>query len=114
MDANMDAITILIKDNDGEDLAIEMTSGQVASLYKSYKETLAKLADLEKAFKTEETHKKYAQDARKTADDELLQAHTLLSALGVAEKTGDDEPYHRRALSVSTRIAVYIATKKAN
>lgn len=110
----MDTITIVLENDGEEPISIQLSVEQITELYKSAKMNRLKLAELEKAFKTEETHKKYAQDARKEAVDELTQAHTLLTALGVAEKTGEDEPYHRRALSVSTRIAVYIATTKAN
>ena len=55
------------------------------------------------------TNKKYAEEARDEAKGELEQAHTLLTALGVADKTDHEDNYYRKDLKVTTRIALYIA-----
>ena len=105
----MNTITISVSGEELETINVELTAEEVAALYKLRKEQSVKLAELEKKITSTEQSLKYASDGRQKAEDELTQAHTLLSALGIAEKTSDEETYYRKPLSITTRIALYIA-----
>lgn len=108
----MNTITITVAGEELENLNIELTSEEVAALYKLRKENVVRVGDLEKKLAEKENSLKYAIEGRAEAQNELSQAHTLLSALGIAEKTNEEESYYRKHLSVSTRIALYIAHTK--
>jgi uncharacterized coiled-coil protein SlyX len=108
----MNTITITVAGEELENLNIELTSEEVAALYKLRKENAVRVADLEKKLSAQGDSIKYANESRAEAQNELSQAHTLLSALGIAEKTNEEESYYRKPLSVSTRIALYIAHNK--
>lgn len=108
----MNTITITVAGEELENLNIELTSEEVSALYKLRKEQVQRIAELEKKLKDTEQSLKYAADGRAEAQTELSQANTLLSALGVAEKTNEEESYYRKRLSVTTRIALYIALNK--
>ena len=108
----MTTITITVPGEELENLNIELTSEEVAALYKLRKENTVRVAELEKKLAAQENTLKYASEGREEAQNELSQAHTLLSALGIAEKTNEEESYYRKPLSVSTRIALYIANVK--
>ena len=107
----MNTITITVPGEELENLNIELSGEEVAALYKLRKEHIQRIADLEKKLKDSETNLKYAQDGCTEAQNELAQANGLLSALGVAEKTNEEESYYRKPLTVSTRIALYIAKR---
>jgi hypothetical protein len=108
----MTTITITVSGEELENLNIELTTEEVTALYKLRKEQAVKVADLEKKLASAELSLTHAQDSRNEANNELAQAHTLLSALGVAEKTNEEESYYRKNLTVTTRIALYIAVSK--
>lgn len=108
----MNTITITVAGEELENLNIELTSEEVVALYKLRKENAVRVADLEKKLSAQGDTLKYAIESRAEAQNELSQAHTLLSALGIAEKTNEEESYYRKPLSVSTRIALYIAHTK--
>lgn len=108
----MNTISIAVQSEEFETINIELTSEEVTVLYKLRKEQSTKIVELEKKLKDTETNKKYAEDARNEAKSELEQAHTLMTALGVASKTDHEESYYRKDLMMSTRIALYIAAQK--
>lgn len=110
----MNTITITVAGEELENLNIELTSEEVAALYKLRKENSIRVSELEKKLTEKENSLKYATEGRAEAQNELSQAHTLLSALGIIEKTNEDESYYRKPLSVSTRIALYIAHAKSS
>ncbi len=107
----MNTITITVPGEELENLNIELTSEEVSALYKLRKEQSAKIVELEKTINQKEQTLKYTTEARQEAENELSQAHTLMSALGIAEKTSEEESYSRKKLSVTTRIALFIACK---
>jgi len=106
----MQTITIAVPGDEYETINVELTGEEVLSLYKLRKEQAVKIVDLEKKLKDSEQTMGYlrGQDTEKGA--ELAQAHGLLTALGIAEKTEHEESYHRKPMTVSTRIALYIST----
>lgn len=108
----MQTITITVAGEEFESLELQLTTEEVTALYKLRKDQTAKIAELEKKLTDLERNKKYSDDKLTAATDELQQANTLLTALGIQEKTGEEEVYYRKMLNVSTRIALYIATKK--
>jgi chromosome segregation ATPase len=108
----MTTIIITVPGEELENLSIELTSEEVTALYKLRKDNAVRVAELEKKLKDAETNLKYAQDGRTEAQNELSQANTLLSALGIAEKTNEEESYYRKPLPVVARIALYIANVK--
>ena len=107
----MSTITITVQGEEIENMSIELTTEEVTTLYKLRKEQAMKIVDLEKKVSELEKSKKYTEEKLFVAQDEIQQASTLLTALGVQEKTAEEEAYYRKALNTSTRIALYIATK---
>jgi hypothetical protein len=108
----MNTITITVPGEELENLNIELTSEEVAALYKLRKDQATKVTELEKKLADKEQTLKWTSEARTIAENELSQAHTLLTALGVSEKTNEEEGYNRKMLTVTTRIALYIAQVK--
>ena len=108
----MNSITINVPGEELEELSIELTAVEVSALYALRKSNSTKIAELEKKLKDSEQSLKYAQEGRAESQKELSQANTLLTALGVAEKTSEEESYNRQSLTVTTRIALYIALVK--
>ena len=106
----MDSIKIDVEGTDLEIITIELGKEEVVALYKQRKELNTKLAELQKELESLKSGKKYAEDRRDEYNEELSQANTLLSALGVQEKTNEEEAYYRKPLKVATRIALYIAS----
>lgn len=107
----MNAITITVTGEELENLNIELSAEEVTTLYKLRKEHNVKIAELEKKVKDADQTMKYLQEARAEAHKELSQANALLTALGVVEKSSEEEIYSRQTLSVTTRIALYIAKR---
>ena len=108
----METITIKVQGEEFECLNVELTAEEVSALYKLRKENAEAISGLEKKLAESATSKKYTDEQLSSARDELSHAHTLMTALGVQEKTSEEEVYYRKALPVATRIALYIATKK--
>lgn len=106
----MNTITIQVFGEELETLNVELTSEEVAALYKLRKENAVKIAELEKKLKQETDMKNTYSDRLTDAQSEIGEANTLLTALGVADKTNHEESYYRKDLKVATRIALYIAT----
>jgi hypothetical protein len=107
----MNTITIQIDSVDFEKQDISLTSDQVLVLYQLKKEQSTRIIELEKEIKQKETNLKYKDDNLTEVKNELQQGHALLSALGVKEKTEEEEVYYRKPLSITTRLAIYLATK---
>ena len=105
----MNTVQITVQGEELESITIELTSEEVAALYKLRKENAAKIVGLEKELESVKKYKQYSDDNLAEARNELEQAHTLLTALGIADKTDHEESYQRKDLKVSTRIALYIA-----
>lgn len=108
----MSTIQITIQSEEYESINIDLTSEEVTALYKLRKENQSKIAELEKNVSDLTSNKKYAEDARDKAWGELTQAHTLLTALGIPDKTDHEESYYRKDLEITTRIALYIAKEE--
>lgn len=108
----MQTITIAVQSEEFETINIDLTQEEVLALYKLRKEQTAAIADLSKKLEQEEKNKKYAQDESSKRGEEIDQANTLLTALGIPDKTDHEESYYRKNLSLSTRIALYIAKAK--
>lgn len=106
----MNTITIQVYGEELETLNVELTSEEVVALYKLRKDTTVKIAELEKKLKQETDLKNNYNDRMTEAQSEIGEANTLLTALGVADKTNHEESYYRKDLKVATRIALYIAT----
>jgi len=105
----MSSITIVVSGTEYETVQMELSSDQVVDLYNLRKTQAVKITELEKKIKDTELSLKYSQEAKTKAEEELQQAHALMSALGIIEKTNEEETYYRKALTLSTRIALYLA-----
>ena len=108
----MSTITIAVQSEEYETINVELSDEEVRSLYLLRKENATKIAELQKNLDSANNSKKYAEESRDNANNELIQAHTLLTALGVPSKTNEDEVYYRKDLMMTTRIALYIASKQ--
>lgn len=106
----MNTITIQVSGEELETLNVELTAEEVAALYKLRKENAVKIAELEKKLKSSEDLKNNYSDRLTDVQTEIGEANTLLTALGVKEKTDHEESYYRKDLKVATRIALYIAS----
>lgn len=107
-----DAIQITVVEAGEVERTVLLTMGDVTELYNERLANRAKIQELEKATVSAANNLKYAQDGRAEAAAELADAHTLLTALGIKDKTDAEESYYRRDLKVATRIALYIAGVK--
>jgi len=105
----MSSITIVVSGTEYETVQMELSSAQVVDLYNLRKTQAVKITELEKKIKDTELSLKYSQEAKTKAEEELQQAHALMTALGIIEKTNEEETYYRKALTLSTRIALYLA-----
>lgn len=108
----MNTIQIQVSGEELESITIELSSEEVAALYRLRKENQQAIAGLEKQIKDLESNKKCAQDRAEKAESELAHAHTLMTALGVPDKTDHEESYYRKELPMATRVALYIAKFK--
>ena len=108
----MNTIAITIDSAEFEQMTIELSREEVTSLYKLRKENQATIATLTKEVETQTKYYKQASNTRDDHQKEIAEANTLLTALGVPDKTSEEEVYYRKTLSLVTRIALYIATKK--
>lgn len=108
----MNTITIQVSGEELETLNVELTSEEVAALYKLRKENAVKISELEKKLKQETDLKSNYSDRLSEAQSEIGEANTLLTALGIADKTNHEESYYRKDLKFATLIAMYIAGVK--
>jgi len=105
----MESITIEVEGEELETIKIELTSEEVRAIYKLRKEQSVKIEELEKSLKSVEQSKKYEEEKKKELENQINQANMLLTALGVEDKTNEEESYYRKEIPVATRIALYIA-----
>lgn len=108
----MSSIVIAVQSEEYETINVELTEEEVRSLYMLRKENASKIAELIKDLESAKSNRKYAEDSRDKYNDELIQGHTLLTALGVPVKTNEEEVYYRKDLMITTRIALYIANNR--
>ena len=108
----MSTIQITAQTENRELINVKLTSNEVAELYKLRKENQSKIAELEKNVSDLTSNKKYAEAVRDKVQCELTQAHTLLTALGIPDKTDHAESYYRKDLEITARIALYIAKEE--
>ncbi len=108
----MNSIQIVIPGTDLEQMSITLSELEVTAIYNSNKAMVKEIEELKKKLKDSESNLSYAQKGRETADSELMQANMLMTALGVQEKTQEEEKYYQKPLPVATRIALYIAASK--
>ena len=109
--STIETITITVAGEALESLTLELTAEEVTALYKLRKDQTMKIAELEKKTSDLEKSKGYLQERFDLLNNEIEQANVLLTALGIQEKTAEDELYQRKSLTISTRIALCIAAK---
>lgn len=107
-----DFIKIEVEGTELESVTIELSKEEVSAMYKQRKELTAKVVELQKEVESVKSNKKYTEDRNAELSNELSEANTLLTALGVQEKTSEEESYYRKQLKIATRIALYIANSK--
>ena len=108
----MESIKIDVEGAELEVITVELTKEEVTSIYKARKELVSKVAELQKELESLKTSKKYADDGNREYNEEIQQANTLLTALGIQEKTNEEESYYRKPLKVATRIALLLAQQR--
>lgn len=108
----MSIIQIVIQGTELENVTVNLDTEQVTSLYLSQQKNQKEIAELTKKISDLESRNKSNVERGDKFDTELQQAHALMSALGVDEKTKEEETYYRKPLSITTRIALYIAGVK--
>lgn len=108
----MQTINITVAGDELEIINVELTSEEVRSLYNLRKEQMKKIEELQKELETTKRNAGYTQERLTEADSQLTEGHTLLTALGVKDKTDHEEAYYRKDLKIATRIALYIAANK--
>ena len=108
----MNSITITVQGEELETISIELTSDEVRSLYNNRKELNKKVEELTKELESSKKNHEYTRSNLAEVTAELAEGHTLLTALGVKDKTDHEESYYRKDLKVATRIALYIAANK--
>ena len=81
-------------------------------MYNAKKEQAKKIEELTKNLEQEKKNMEYTKGNLADASTELSEGHTLLTALGVKDKTDHEESYYRKDLKIATRIALYIASNK--
>jgi len=105
----MQKINITIEGDDPETITLSLDEIQVTNMYLNSKVQIKTIAELEKKLDTSEKSLKYVSEIRDEVKKEIEHANVLLTALDVQEKTNHEQDWSRTTLSVSTRIALYIA-----
>jgi hypothetical protein len=108
-----ESIQISVPGEELENVVISLTKEEIRTLYLNTKDNRNQVVELEKKISSLENSKKYSEERRERAEIEIAQANTLLTALGVQEKTDSEVSYSQQQLPISTRIALYIAKKVA-
>jgi len=108
----MNTIQITVPGQEYEDVTITLDAAEVLNMYNARKLATAKIVELEKKLENEKSYKESANTQREMAQGELQQAHALMNALGIEEKTQEEETYYRKPLAMVTRIALFIAKSK--
>lgn len=102
---------IKVKGSNLEMLDIEVNEDQVQAMYDANLDYVKQIKDLTKDLENKTSSLKYKFEEMDKLNSQIREANILLSMLGVAEKDNNEENYSRTTLSVSTRIALYIAGK---
>ena len=110
-ETKLKSVVIQVPGEELETVNVELSVEEIRSIYLLRKEDKKEIVALEKKVKDMETSLKYSNDRRDAAESELKQANTLLTALGVPDKTKEEESWREEKLTVPTRIALYIANK---
>lgn len=105
----MSIIQIIIQGTELENVTVNLDTEQVTALYLNQQKNLKEIADLAKKLTDCESREKRNSETINALNSEIQQTHGLLSALGVDEKTKEEEAYYRKPLTIPTRIALYIA-----
>lgn len=108
----MQTISINVAGEDLEVISVELSAEEVRSLYNLRKEQTKKIEELTKQLEQEKKNLEYSRSNLSDANSELGEGHTLLTALGIKDKTDHEESYYRKDLKIATRIALYIAANK--
>lgn len=108
----METITISVAGEELEVISIELSTEEVRALYNARKELTKKVEELTKELDSSKKNHEYARINLVEATAELGEGHTLLTALGIKDKTDHEESYYRKDLKIATRIALYIAANK--
>ncbi len=108
----MNTIQIQTSGTDLETITLTLTDTEVRNLYESNKDLREGIKNLTKELESAKSTYKYASENRTELQSEVNEANTLLTALGVQEKTVAEPSYYEKQLKLSTRIALYIATNK--
>jgi len=108
----MNSIQIQVTSNTFEVVTLNLDEAQVTNMYNTQVAALKEIEELKKKVKDAESSYKYEQTHREKSDTELMHANMLMTALGVQEKTQEEEKYYQKQLPVATRIALYIAASK--
>lgn len=108
----MSIIQIVIQGTELENVTVNLDTEQVTALYLNQQKNQKEITDLTKKLADSERMVKHHSECKDKLDSELQQAHGLLSALDVEEKTKEEEVYYRKPLTLATRIALCIATHK--
>ena len=108
----METISINVTGEEYEVITVELTAEEVRSLYNLRKELTKKAEELTKELESSKKNHEYTRNNLGEATSELNEGHTLLTALGVKDKTDGEESWNRKDLKIATRIALYIASNK--
>jgi hypothetical protein len=95
-----------------EVIAITLTKEEVKAIYEQNKALKEEVKTLTKEVESQKSNSKYYQERNNELTKEINQANLLLTALGVQLQTNEEESYRRTELSITTRIALYIANTK--
>jgi hypothetical protein len=108
----METIRINVTGEEFEVISLDLTTEEVQSLYNFRQTYTKKIEELTKQLEQEKKNHEYTRNSLSDASSELGEGHTLLTALGIKDKTDHEESYYRKDLKIATRIALYIAANK--
>jgi mevalonate kinase len=95
---NMSIIQIIIQGTELENVTVNLDTEQVTALYVNQQKNLKEITDLTKKVQDSEYRNKTNNETIEKINSELQQAHGLLSALGIDDKT-KEEVYYRKQLA---------------
>jgi hypothetical protein len=102
---------IKVKGSNLEMLDIEVNEEQVQEMWNTNSEQREQINQLTKDLEHKLSSLTYKSEEINRLNYQLREGHILLTMLGVADKDNNEESYNRTILSISTRIALYIAGK---
>lgn len=101
------ALSIEVEGSELELITITLTDTEVASLYKTNKLNLAKIAELEKQLASEKSSHGYATSKADRLEKELNQSNLILTALNVPQESEALDCYDKK-LNLPARLAFLI------